>query len=93
MFFLVVPRLYLASKWYRLKHAYAERWSELSREAAGGDGDEGPAYEELTSRTIRKIALILDIGFLTLLAVILSHQYGFSGPVDAILEGWKFLTR
>ncbi len=93
MFFLVVPRLYLASKWYRLKHTYAQRWNELAREAVGIDGDESPPYEELTSPTIRKIASLLDFGFLTMLAFIISHQYGFSGPLEALHGGWKYLTR
>jgi hypothetical protein len=91
LFFLVVPQLYLASKWYRLKRAYNERWTQLVREATGRDDEEGPEYPELRPRSIRKIDAFVKLGMVTFLGVIVSYQYGFGGVNDLLIEITKWL--
>ena len=64
--FLVVPRLYLNSKWHRIKHAML---------SAGGEVDADDIGEELTPRRFRKSETWLDAVFIFLLFKSASGQF------------------
>lgn len=85
-----MPQLYLASKWYRLRRDYNERWARLVREATRDD-EEGSGYPELRPPSIRKIDAFVNLGMVTFLGIIVSHQYGFSGVNDLLMQATKWL--
>ena len=75
--FLVVPRLYLNSKWHRIKHAML---------SAGGEVDADDIGEELTPRRFRKSETWLDAVFIFLLFKSASGQFEKSPPIKAIID-------
>lgn len=82
VFVLVIPRLYLSSKWHNLKSEYLERLGQPST-------DEEIEYRDIRGGAQRKISLWLDIVFGLLVVVIVGYQYDYRG----ITEWWLELQR
>lgn len=77
LIFLVVPRLYLNSKWHRLKYATLR---------AGGEVEASEIGENLTPRRFRKSETWLDALFIFLLFKSASSQFEHSPPIRAIIN-------
>lgn len=76
MVVLVLPRLYLGSKWHRLKTEYARLMREVEEAAANADPSEDYDYKDVRSKSVRKLAILLDGIFAVFLGFILYTQYG-----------------
>jgi hypothetical protein len=85
LLFLVIPRLYLGSKWHRLKLTYLQlRQPEVSAEEL-----EEVEYKDVRSSIVQKTAIILDTLFVILLALVLYWQYRKSGLIDVVAAWWR----
>lgn len=71
LIFLVIPRLYLNSKWHELKIEFVEPGPRPR-----GDDDEELEYHDLRAREYRRVAMLLNAGFFLLMGIVLTRQYG-----------------
>lgn len=87
--FLIIPRLYLNSKWHRLKIEFVEAAGEAARTAPGVQ--DRIEFQDLRAREYRRAAMLLNIGYGFLLAVILASQYGvnFLDVGGMLAEAWR----
>jgi hypothetical protein len=91
LFFLIVPRLYLGSKWHRLKNAYAERWNELSMSARRTSDIGEVEYRDFRSGDLQKMSWIIDFAFVGVLGKVIFDTYGLS--IAGILEFLQTIAR
>ena len=85
MIFLVLPRLYLGSKWYRLKMEYFGSL-DIGRAETDEERMEGYEYQDVRTKNVQKLAFVLDVLFGLALALIMLKQWHITGFIDPVLE-------
>jgi hypothetical protein len=86
MIFLVLPRLYLGSKWYKLKMEYAGLFDSAAVSEIEDEKPEEYEYQDVRTKNVQKLAFVLDVLFVVALAFVLYWQYGKTGILDLLLE-------
>jgi hypothetical protein len=83
MVFLVLPRLYLGSKWYKLKLEYSGEFDDAEAKQQNLEGNE---YRDVRTKTVRKVAHVLNWLFGIALAIILFKRFGITGILGLLLR-------
>lgn len=85
MIFLVLPSLYLGSKWYKLKIEYSGVLDDHS-EAEEKEKPEEYEYHDVRPKNAQRLANILDYLFAISLILIFIWQYRHAGPIEYVVE-------
>jgi hypothetical protein len=85
MIFLVLPSLYLGSKWYKLKIEYSGALDQVG-ELGKKEKPEEYEYHDVRPKNVQKLANILDHLFAISLILIFIWQYRHAGPIEYLAE-------
>jgi hypothetical protein len=84
MIFLVLPSLYLGSKWYKLKIEYSGVLDDHGE--AGQESLEEFEYHDVRPKNAQRLANVLDYLFAISLILIFIWQYRHAGPIEYLVE-------